>query len=115
VEFFTQEAAVITIGGEFLQLISLNFVAQGIVFSCSGMFQGLGNTRPALFSSAFRLALFIPLSFLAAMREGFVIHDIWYVSVLSVWAQAVVSILLVRRELKRKFGSLSRKAESQLS
>jgi hypothetical protein len=37
------------------------------------------------------------------------------VSVLSVWAQAVVSILLVRRELKRKFGSLSHKAESQLS
>ena len=104
VRFFTPDEAVITIGGEFLQLISLNFIAQGIVFSCSGMFQGLGNTRPALLSSAFRLSLFIPLAFLASMREGFVIHDIWYVSVLSVWAQAVASILLVRRELNLKLG-----------
>lgn len=103
VEAFTPDAAVIAIGGEFLQLISLNFIAQGIVFSCSGMFQGLGNTRPALMSSAFRLALFIPLSVLASLREGFVIHDIWYVSVFSVWAQAFVSIWLVRHELRQKF------------
>lgn len=103
VRAFTPDEAVITIGGEFLQLISLNFVAQGIVFSCSGMFQGLGNTRPALFSSAFRLALFIPLALLATLREDFVIHDIWYVSVFSVWAQAVASVLLVRRELRLKF------------
>jgi putative MATE family efflux protein len=102
VEFFTPDVAVVAIGGEFLQLISLNFIAQGIVFSCSGVFQGLGNTRPALLSSAFRLALFIPLAFLATLREGFVIHDIWYVSVFSVWAQAVASVLLVQRELRHK-------------
>jgi putative MATE family efflux protein len=106
VGFFTPDEAVVTIGGEFLKLISLNFIAQGIVFSCSGMFQGLGNTRPALISSAFRLALFIPLAFLVSMREGFVIHDIWYVSVLSVWAQAVASVLLVRRELKLKLSKI---------
>lgn len=106
VRVFTPDEAVITIAGEFLQLVSLNFVAQGIVFSCSGMFQGLGNTRPALMSSAFRLALFIPLALLASMREGFAIHDIWYVSVFSVWAQAVVSVLLVRRELRLKLSKM---------
>lgn len=106
VEAFTPDPAIVTIGGEFLQLISLNFIAQGIVFSCSGMFQGLGNTRPALLSSAFRLALFIPLAFMASFRDSFVIHDIWYVSVFSVWAQAIVSILLVRSELKHKFGKM---------
>jgi putative MATE family efflux protein len=106
VRFFTPDEAVITIAGEFLKLTSLNFIAQGIVFSCSGMFQGLGNTRPAMMSSAFRLALFIPLAFLVAQREGFVIHDIWYVSVFSVWAQAIASVLLVRRELDLKLGKI---------
>jgi putative MATE family efflux protein len=111
VAVFTTEQEVITIGGEFLKIISLNFIAQGIVFSCSGMFQGLGNTRPALLSSAFRLAIFIPLAFYMASLEGFVIHDIWYVSVLSVWAQGVMSFLLVRRELHIKLGKMGHARE----
>jgi putative MATE family efflux protein len=105
VAFFTPETAVIEIGGEFLRFISLNFIAQGIVFSCSGMFQGLGNTRPSLMSSIMRLAIFIPLAFLVSVREGFVIHDIWYVSILAVWFQAGVSLWLVQRELKLKLGA----------
>jgi len=111
VAVFTTEQEVITIGGEFLKIISLNFIAQGIVFSCSGMFQGLGNTRPALLSSAFRLAIFIPLAFYMASLEDFVIHDIWYVSVLSVWAQGVMSFLLVRRELHIKLGKMGHARE----
>ena len=39
-------------GGEFLQIVSWNFVAMGIVFTCSSMFQALGNTWPALLSTA---------------------------------------------------------------
>jgi putative MATE family efflux protein len=102
VSVFTPDEAVIVVGGEFLKLTSLNFIAQGIVFTCSGMFQGLGHTRPALMSSAFRLALFIPLSLFMASRADFVIHDIWYVSVFSVWMQACLSVWLVQRELKAR-------------
>ena len=105
VTFFTSEAAVIEIGGEFLRFISLNFIAQGVVFSCSGMFQGLGNTRPSLMSSMIRLAIFIPLAFGVAAMDGFAIHDIWYVSIAAVWFQAVVSWLLVQRELRLKLGN----------
>jgi len=110
VSFFTPEEDVIAVGGEFLRLISLNFIAQGIVFGCSGVFQGLGNTRPALLSSACRLAIFIPLAFLVAARDDFQIHDVWYVSVLSVWSQAVISYLLVQRELRNKVGKISQAA-----
>lgn len=112
VQFFTPEAEVIQIGGEFLKIISLNFIAQGIVFSCSGMFQGLGNTRPALMSSAFRLAIFIPLAFFATTLDGFVIHDIWYISVLSVWAQGCMSVYLVWRELRSKLSKIGQSAEA---
>jgi putative MATE family efflux protein len=105
VAFFTPEEEVIAIGGEFLRFISLNFIAQGIVFSCSGMFQGLGNTRPSLVSSMMRLAIFIPLAFAVSAREGYVIHDIWYVSILAVWMQAGMSFWLVRREIRLKLGA----------
>ncbi|MDX1491955.1 MAG: MATE family efflux transporter [Pseudohongiellaceae bacterium] len=100
--FFTDEAEVIEIGSVFLQLISLNFVAQGIVFSCSGMFQGLGNTRPALLSSCIRMAAFLPLAVFLKYQDGFSINQVWYVSIFSVTIQALVSYLLLQREFKSK-------------
>jgi putative MATE family efflux protein len=54
VKVFTSEAEVIAVGSGFLQIISWNFVMQGVVFTCSGVFQGLGNTKPALFSTFVR-------------------------------------------------------------
>jgi putative MATE family efflux protein len=103
---FTDEAAVLAVGGDFLSIISLNFIAQGVVFSCSGIFQGLGNTKPALLSSAIRLVIFIPVAFLVSHRQGFELHEIWYVSVASVVIQAVVSYLLVQREVRLKAHAL---------
>jgi putative MATE family efflux protein len=102
VRAFTDEAAVLAVGGDFLRIISINFVAQGVVFSCSGIFQGLGNTRPALLSSAIRLAVFIPVAFMVAGRANFELHQLWYVSSLAVMLQAVFSYLLVQREIKLK-------------
>lgn len=98
VHIFTDETEVIAVAARFLQLISLNFVAQGIVFTCSGVFQGLGNTRPALLSSLLRILVFVPTAVLLKAQDGFTIEQVWYVSILSVTVQAVASFLLVRRE-----------------
>jgi putative MATE family efflux protein len=102
VGFFTEEPAVLAVGGDFLKIISLNFIAQGVVFSCSGIFQGLGNTRPALLSSALRLLVFVPVAFLIAHRANFELHQLWYVSMLAVVLQAFFSYWLVQRELRIK-------------
>lgn len=98
--FFTEDIEVIEVGSVFLQLLSLNFIAQGIVFSCSGMFQGLGNTRPAMLSSATRLLVFLPLAAYLKYQPGFTINQVWYVSILSVTVQAIMSYLLVQREFR---------------
>ena len=60
--FFSKEPEVIEIGSQFLHIISLNFVLSGVVFTCSSMFQALGNTLPSLYSSATRLITYsVPL------------------------------------------------------
>ena len=51
---FTDDSAVIVVGGEFQQIISWNFVAIGFIFPCSSLFQALGNTIPTLLASATR-------------------------------------------------------------
>jgi Na+-driven multidrug efflux pump len=103
---FSDEAEVISVGAGFLQIISWNFVAQGIIFTCSGMFQGLGNTKPAMLSSASRLIIFIPIAVWMSKQDGFTENQIWYVSVLSVTLQAVISFLLVQREMKLKLSGM---------
>ncbi len=102
VKGFTNEEEVIKVGSGFLQIISWNFIMQGVVFTCSGVFQGLGNTRPALFSTFIRLLIFVPIAFILSRRDAFEIDQIWYVSVLSVFTQGILSFWLVERELKLK-------------
>jgi putative MATE family efflux protein len=97
---FTKDPAAIHVGTQYLQIISWNFVASGFVFTCSAVFQGLGNTVPAVVSSATRLVSFVLPVLWLSRQPHFEMLQVWYVSVASVAAQALFSLWLVRRELR---------------
>jgi putative MATE family efflux protein len=99
---FTRDPQVIAFGSEYLTIVSLNFLAAGIVFSSSSVFQGLGNTIPPLLSTSSRLLLFALPALLLSQRAGFQIRQVWYLSVVSQVLQACLNLLLLRRELGRK-------------
>ena len=102
VGFFTHESDATEIGATFLRTISWTFIAQGVVFTCSGMFQGLGNTKPAMLSTAIRLTVFVPVAIWISKQPGFHLEQLWVVSVLTVWFQALVSYLLLRHQFNRR-------------
>ena len=102
VAFFTPEPDAQAVGATFLRIISWTFMAQGVVFTCSGMFQGLGNTIPAMVSSAIRLGAFVPLAVWLSSQPAFHLDEVWWLSVATVWLQAVVSYLLLRHQFKRR-------------
>jgi Na+-driven multidrug efflux pump len=102
IRVFSKDAAVIQFGSDYLRIVAFNFVAAGIVFTSSSMFQGLGNTIPPLLSSASRLILFALPALLLSQRPGFDIRLVWYLSVGSQLLQACINLLLLRRELHRK-------------
>jgi putative MATE family efflux protein len=102
IRFFSNDAAVIQFGSDYLRIVAFNFVAAGIVFTSSSMFQGLGNTIPPLLSSASRLILFALPALLLSQKTGFDIKLVWYLSVGSQLLQAGINLLLLRRELHRK-------------
>jgi putative MATE family efflux protein len=108
VGFFTSEAEAQAVGATFLRIISWTFIAQGVVFTCSGVFQGLGNTIPAMLSSAVRLAVFVPLAVWLSTQPAFHLDEVWYLSVSTVWLQAVVSYLLMRHQFKRRLVDVPR-------
>jgi len=102
IRFFSSDADVIAFGAQYLRIISLNFVAMALIFATSSMFQAVGNTWPPLGSSSLRLVFFALPAALLSMRPGFDIREVWYLSVATVGGQAVVNLLLLRREFAKK-------------
>ncbi|MFN2167998.1 MAG: MATE family efflux transporter [Anaerolineae bacterium] len=98
---FSDDPEVIAAAAGFLGIICWNFVPSGVIFLVSGMFQALGNTRPALASSASRLFLFALPALLLAGHSSFGIPQLWWLSVTSVFVQAIISLLLLWREAAR--------------
>ncbi len=99
---FSNDESVIAFGSEYLNIVAFNFIAAGIVFTSSSVFQGIGNTMPPLISSTSRLLLFALPSWWLAGRPGFHIRYVWYLSVMSQLVQAVIILFLLRRELRHK-------------
>ena len=107
IRVFAKESDVVAVGADFLRMISWNFVASGIIFTCSGMFQALGNTIPSLISSGSRLIIFAIPALLLAQRPGFNLHQLWTLSVATVAMQAALSVWLLRQQLYKRFGPAS--------
>jgi putative MATE family efflux protein len=99
---FPRDSETVAVGVLFLQMVSLNLVAQGLIFDCSSMFQGLGNTKPVLLSSGARLVTYaMPVMWLSA-RPEFRIEHVWYVSIVTTTLQAGLSLWLLRREFRKR-------------
>jgi putative MATE family efflux protein len=98
---FTQDELTISEGALFLRMVSLNLVTQGIIFVCSSTFQGLGNTRPQLVSSTVRLVTYVIPTLWLSGQPGFRPEQIWYLSIATTTVQALLSLWLLRRELRK--------------
>ncbi|MDO9453731.1 MAG: MATE family efflux transporter [Stagnimonas sp.] len=98
VGLFSQEPAVVQVGAEYLRFVSYNYVFSGLIMVAAGLFQGVGNTLPSLIASASRLVFFVLPVLWLAQQPGFQLHQVWWVSVVSVFMQMLLSLALLRRE-----------------
>jgi putative MATE family efflux protein len=99
---FSSDPEVIEVGTSFLRIISWNFVASGFMFTCSGMFQAIGNTWPAMWSGVGRLALFgIPAVWMSA-QPGFNLEQLFHWSVVTVFLQAGLTYWLLRVQMNKR-------------
>ena len=97
---FSPDAGAVAVGEEYLRIVSWSFVASGVVFVSSSMFQALGNTVPPLLSSALRVVLIAaPLTVLTGL-PGFQLRWVWYLSVLATLIQMTLNLALLHREYR---------------
>jgi putative MATE family efflux protein len=102
IRVFSKDPQVIAVGEEYLRIASWNFIASGVVFVCSSMFQAIGNTIPSLLASLLRLVLAVVPALVLSRIPGFQLHWLWYVGVAAIAIQMVASALLLRRELRKR-------------
>ena len=71
---FSSDPQVIAVGEEYLHIVAFNFVASGIIFVSSSMFQAMGNTMPSLITSAARILIVAVPVLLLAQTPGFALN-----------------------------------------
>jgi putative MATE family efflux protein len=99
IRVFTSDAAVVETGAGFLRVAGWSFAAQGVIFTCSGMFQALGNTVPSLIVSITRVALFAMPGIWLSTRPGFTLHQLWLWSAAVIVIAALLAVALAHRAL----------------
>jgi Na+-driven multidrug efflux pump len=102
ISVFSQDPEVVSVGTMFLRIISYAFVATGFMFTCSGMFQAIGNTWPAMWSGVTRLLVFAAPAVWLSMQPGFSLEQIFHWSVLTAFLQAGLTYFLLRVQLNKR-------------
>jgi putative MATE family efflux protein len=102
IRVFTKDPAAIQVGVEYLRILSISYIASGVIFVNSSMFQAMGNTIPSLLASAARIIIVVIPAVILSRQPGFELHWIWWLSAASIVIQLALSSLLLRREFNRK-------------
>jgi putative MATE family efflux protein len=105
VGMFSSDPQVIAVGNEYLRIVAVTFVASGLIYVASSMFQAMGNTLPPLAASGGRILLVAVPTILLSRMAGFELRWIWYLSAVSVVFQLVAVLVLLRREFRRRLGT----------
>ena len=100
---FSHDPEVIRIGVEYLHIAAWSFVASGVVFVSSSMFQALGNAVPPMLTSISRIALISVPIIILSQQPGFALKTIWYISVCGTALQMIANLALLQREFHKRF------------
>jgi len=104
VRLFSDDLQVVAVGDEYLRIIAWSFVASGVVFVASSMFQAMGNTLPPLAASFGRIVLVAVPAMALSRTAGFELRWIWYLSAAMTVFQLVAVLWLLRREFRARLG-----------
>jgi Na+-driven multidrug efflux pump len=79
------------------------------------MFQAIGNSWPSLISSGTRLITYVaPVLWLGA-HGNFELTHMWYLSVITVTFQAIVSLILLAQQFRQRLNPTARQQTTAVS
>ena len=99
---FTSDPDVLKVAIGFISVISFNFVPSGLIFTSSGLFQGLGNTWPSLIATSTRIISFVLPAIWLSHQPGFHLEQLWHLSMATVIFQSLLNLFFARHEMKKR-------------
>jgi Na+-driven multidrug efflux pump len=105
ISLFSSDPQVAAVGDEYLRIVSWSYVASGVVFVCSSMFQAIGNTVPSLMASTIRIVLVVVPALWLSRVPGFQLRWIWYLAVAATIVQMFLCLYLLRQEFRSRLNS----------
>jgi putative MATE family efflux protein len=105
IRMFSNDQDTIVSAVAYLRIMSWSLVVQAVIYSCSAFFQGIGDSMPALLSTATRIFTFALPAIWLSQEGGFHAETIWYLSVSTFALQAIISTFLARAEIKRRLSA----------
>lgn len=103
---FTPDPAVAEVASTYLRIVSLNFIATGLIFIASGTFQALGDTRPALVGSVLRLVVFASGAVWLSAQPWTRLEHFWWLSASAGLLQCLIALFFLQRQLRLKLAGL---------
>lgn len=94
---FSSDPVVLATAATYLRIVSWSFVASGVIFVVSSLFQAMGNSVPPLIAAATRTTIMISVLLLISGWARFSLEWIWWLSVGAIWLQLAISLLFLRR------------------
>jgi Na+-driven multidrug efflux pump len=92
----------VAVAAEFLRYLSWNFLPAAVTMTSSSLFQAMGNTWPALGSSAIRIVIFALPAIWMAHQPWFDLRHIFMLSVATVLVHATLCWFWLRAEMRRR-------------
>jgi putative MATE family efflux protein len=112
--FAKEDPAVIGVAADYVRTVSFVYIASGLVMTCAGMFQGIGNTVPSLIASFVRVVTFVGSVSILSHRPDFTLRWIWIASVATVVLQVAIALWLLRMRLRLLVEEAPRAAQARL-
>lgn len=101
---FADDPETLVVASDYLEIASWVFVLSGLIMCCSSLFQGMGDTRPALFASATRMVTFAVPAVWMSGQPWLQLEHIWYLGLASIALQCALVLWLLLRMFKQKLG-----------
>jgi putative MATE family efflux protein len=102
---FSDDPVVLATAATYLRVVSWSFVASGVIFVVSSLFQALGNSVPPLIAAATRTTITIGGLLMISTWAGFALEWIWWLSVGAIIVQFALNLWFLRREFRERLAA----------
>lgn len=97
VTLFTDSAATIAYGIQFIRIVAFYLIFVGITTSLTGVFRGAGYTLPPMFAGLIKVALLYVLATLFARNTQFGVAGVWWSMIIAYGTETLVMLIWYRR------------------